>query len=99
MPSGFVKKGVEHRIEVNKAEEAKGRKVEVKEANGGKDKVEEGIVGRKEECLESEVELGKHQLKKLLWLEDESLRKQTGRSMKYADAKLPADPCYPLKPK
>ena len=25
--------------------------------------------------------------------------KQTGRSTKYANTKLPADPCYPLKPK
>ena len=43
--------------------------------------------------------LEKKLLKKPLWLEDENLLKQTGRSTKYANTRLPADPCCQLKPK
>ena len=44
------------RIEVNKAEEAKGRKVEVEAIKGRTDEIVEGSVGRKRESLESEDE-------------------------------------------
>ena len=53
----------------------------------------------KEEALNFNKNLEKTLLKKLQWLEDGNLRKQTGRSMKYANTKLPADPCYLLRPK
>ena len=57
-PNYFATSEVEKRIEVNKAEEAKGRKVEVQPTKGRKDEVEECRIGRKGESLESEEELG-----------------------------------------
>ena len=48
-PSGFAKREVEMRIEVNKAEEAKERKVEAGAAKGRTDDAEEGRVGRRRE--------------------------------------------------
>ena len=51
-PSGFAKKEIEERIEVNKAEEATGSQVLVEATKGRKDEVEEGRVGRKGESLE-----------------------------------------------
>ena len=53
----------------------------------------------KERALNAKKNLEKKLLKKPLWLEDENLLKQTGRSTKYANTKLPADPCCPLTPK
>ena len=52
-----------------------------------------------ERALKVKKNLVKKLPKKLLWLEDENLMKQTGRSMKDAKTKLPADPCYLLQPK
>ena len=53
----------------------------------------------KERALKVKKNLEKKLLKKPLWLEDENLLKQIGRNTKYADTKLPADPCCQLKPK
>ena len=51
------------------------------------------------EGTERALKVKKNLEKKLLWLEDENLMKQTGWSTKYANTKLPADPRYPLAPK
>ena len=82
-------------VEVNKAEEANGRTDWREAINGRKDEVEEGRVGRKGESLEKEDEVA------------EEIAVLGGRELEEADRpeyetrkrKLPADPCYPLKPK
>ena len=48
----------------------------------------------KERAVNVRKNSGKKLPKKVLCLEDASLKKQTGRSMKYANTKLPADPRY-----
>ena len=53
-PSVFAKREVEQRIETHRAEDDTERKIEVEATNGRKDQVEEGRVGWKGECLESE---------------------------------------------
>ena len=52
-------------------------------------KLKKAELEEKEGALEAKKNSDKKLLKKLLWLEDENLRKQTGRSMKYANTNCP----------
>ena len=53
----------------------------------------------KEKALKAKRNLDKKLRKMPVRLEDVNLLKKTGRKMKYANIRLPADPCCPPKPK
>ena len=76
----------------------KGR-LKLKRPTEERTKLKKEELERKERTLKAKKNLEKKLLKKPLWLEDENLLKQTSRSTKYANTKLPADLCYPLKQK